>query len=360
MNLLKGAKYVVNKVASGVGDGIKSVYQPIGNYLSNVASNPSIHSLTNGASKNTWLGESIDQIGQDYSVNQVFGGFKDLLRNVSGQQAQEQYEQSRQDSWDMFNEQMDYTKNQYKYMAEDMARAGLSPLSSLGASPASAPSGSPASPTASSSAGGLGAIASFISPILGAVVSRLNNSDNNATQKVIAGDNNQNKKGMNDDNNQTKKDIADAGNKSREKIAKDYIDANEPVKDATARNLNASADNQEYETDYNKKRGISSNTPDSFKVGKELLQAVSDVQEGIKSEQQDEILGKDSEEMKKEAKKMFDEAFPSKKPSWLAFESWYNTWAKSYAKNPISFYDFCSQNKKYGKYFKAWKSSRGQ
>lgn len=361
--LVKDVKKVVNAYSSGsytpvdalksYGSIVKDTFSDIGNgvkdYVQGVASNPSIHSVTNGLSKNTWLGDSLDKIGSDYSVNQVFGGFKDLLRNVSGQQAEDQYQQSRQDSWNMFNEQMDYAKNQYKYMAEDMARAGLNPLASLGASPASAPSGSPASPTASSSAGGLGAIASFISPILGAVVSRLNNADDNATQTAISGARNTSSEG-----------IATAGNKSREKIAEKNIQSGSEVREAQARNLNATAENQEYETEYNKKRGISSNTSDKVKTAKEIANAVSEVSDGIKQEQNDELIGKNAKELKEEARKMFNEAFPSKKPSSLVFEGWYNTWARDYAKNPISFFDFCQQNKKYGKYFKAWKSSRGQ
>lgn len=288
-------------IFSKIGSAVSNAASKIGSYVSNVASNPSIYTVVPG-SKGTWLGESIDSAGKAFSPNAWSNGAKSLLESLSGEQAERQYQQSREDAWAQFEEQMDYTKNQYQYMAKDMAAAGLNPLSSLGATPGSSPSGSVASPTASSSGSGLGAIASFISPILGAVVSRANNADSNQAQRDIAASrlessediaekSNASREKVAAASNESSERIASAGNESREKIAASSGESseriasesrkqNQPVVDAQARNLNASAGQTERANKYSDTTGITTLTPsgpaavrDSVDMAKSVVNA---------------------------------------------------------------------------------------
>lgn len=214
----------------------------------------------------TPVGNFVDKAGQFVSPNNYMDMLSNLTGSVTGQTAANQYEQSRQDSWDMFNSQMDFQRNQYQIMARDMAAAGMNPLASLGASPAQAASGAPASPTAATSTSGLSGIASMISPILGAIVSRANNADDNETKKDIAKEGNKVKTSEGDKNRGV---TVSEGAKNRA--------ADAPVKEATARKVNADARGQEITNDYSETTGITSLTPDTSAVVRDAVSVASQV-----------------------------------------------------------------------------------
>lgn len=206
------------------------------------------------------VGNFVDKAGQFVSPNNYMDMLSNLTGSVTGQTAANQYEQSRQDSWDMFNSQMDFQRNQYQIMARDMAAAGMNPLASLGASPAQAASGAPASPTAATSTSGLSGIASMISPILGAVVSRANNADDNQTKKDIAKEGNEVKTSEGDKNRGV---TVSEGAKDRS--------ADAPVKEATARKANADARGQELTNSYTENTGITPLTPNTTAIVRDAV-----------------------------------------------------------------------------------------
>lgn len=330
MSLWSSLKKSVSSAASTVG----SKLSDFKDYASDVASNPSIYTVIPG-SKNTWLGDSFNSFGQNFSPNAFQQGAKDLLENVSGQQAQAQYEQSREDAWNQFNQQMDYARHSYQYMAEDMAAAGMNPLSSLGATPASGPSGNVASPTASSSAGGLGAIASFISPILGAIVSRANNADDNAAKKEIA------------------KIAAGPQSKNAEANAKN-AETNAAVGAATVQEKQENTRGKKLENDYSERTGITNLTPTasaSVRDAVAIADSVAKANEKAGNPFSQENLGRNE--------KLFRDVIGSSngRNGSGNFTKNYLAWIFQTRKTGVSFEEYMAL--KFPKQFNAYAASRG-
>lgn len=108
-----------------------------------------------------------------------------LWDNFTGATQERQFQQQREDSWNMFNIQNEREDNAYQRLVNDMTKAGLNPLTASDLNPQSGSSGSVASP--GSVPDGLSSILSTALPSLfSGVVSRVNNQEDNATKKQIA------------------------------------------------------------------------------------------------------------------------------------------------------------------------------
>lgn len=209
-----------------------------------------------------YLGGKVAPDAVDYVKNRGSA----LIDNLTGYTANEQFNKTYEQSERQFAANMEMQLNQYRNMVKDMSAAGLSPLSSLSASPASGVSGNTASPTASGSS--IGQLSGFLSPILGAIMNKSIANADNETRLAIA----------HIQANQSAANAATAAGTARR-----GQDINAPAAAASARAQNASAANQEYETDYKKNKGYISDTPDSVKTTREVVNLVKEANDYVDS-----------------------------------------------------------------------------
>lgn len=136
----------------------------------------------------------------------------------------------------------DYQRNAYRYTAEDMGRAGLSPalLASGGASATSSPS--------------------LSNPDLGGLTSAIQTAMQIKSNNSIA-----------EKNNETSKSINDANLSASAEIRKKEAE----IKEAEKRQIEAQTNDILYETNYKKTHGISSISSDKWRVAMEFIKPVS-------------------------------------------------------------------------------------
>ena len=137
----------------------------------------------------------------------------------------------------------DFQRNAYRYTAEDMGRAGLSPAL-LGSGSVSATS----SPSLSS-------------PDLGGLSSAISTAMQVKSNQSIASK-----------NNETSKAINDANLSASAEIRKKEVE----IKEAEKRQIEAQTNDLLYETAYKKKHGISSISSDKWRAAMEFIKPVSD------------------------------------------------------------------------------------
>ena len=136
----------------------------------------------------------------------------------------------------------DFQRNAYRYSAEDMARAGLSPslLASGSASATSSPS--------------------LSSPDLGGLSSAISTAMQIKSNQSIASK-----------NNETSKAINDANLSASAEIRKKEVE----IKEAEKRQIEAQTNDILYETNYKKTHGISSVSSDKWRTAAEFIKPVS-------------------------------------------------------------------------------------
>lgn len=136
----------------------------------------------------------------------------------------------------------DFQRNSYRYTAEDMARAGLSPalLASGSASATSSPS--------------------LSSPDLGGLGSAIETAMQIKSNQSIA-----------EKNNATSKAINDANLSASSEIRKKEVE----IKEAEKRQIDAQTNDILYETNYKKTHGISSISSDKWRSAMEFIKPVS-------------------------------------------------------------------------------------
>lgn len=136
----------------------------------------------------------------------------------------------------------DYQRNAYRYTAEDMGRAGLSPalLASGSASATSSPS--------------------LSDPDLGGLGSAIQTAMQIKSNQSIA-----------TKNNETSKEINDANLSASAEIRKKEVE----IKEAEKKQIEAQTNDIIYETNYKKKHGISSISSDKWRTAMEFIKPVS-------------------------------------------------------------------------------------
>lgn len=151
----------------------------------------------------------------------------------------------------------DYQRNAYRYTAEDMARAGLSPalLASGSASATSSPS--------------------LSSPDLGGLGSAIQTAMQVKSNQSIAEKNNETSKSINDANLSASAEIRKKDAELKE-AQKEQIEAQRRQIEAQRKQIEAQTNDILYETDYKKTHKISSVSSDKWRSAMEFIKPVSD------------------------------------------------------------------------------------
>lgn len=229
------------------------------------------------------------------ALNDATDWVSSFLDSASGKTAAKQYETTRQDALSQYQEQFNYLQEQnqlamersdtaYQRALADMQKAGINPSAAAGFGGGATNGNEPqsigeytATPTATASGGaaGISAIASLISPILGAITSKAIADSRNETMKDIAGGKNTTAETIAETNNNTKKDISTA-----------QIQADKELKEAEAKKARADAAHSEYDTEYWKARGGNSGDTREAKDTKEVIYQSKEAVKALQEQQQ--------------------------------------------------------------------------
>lgn len=262
--------------------------------------------------KTTDIGNTIYNAG-----NKIYQGYKnatgmlgmddlrDAWDNISGKTAQKQYEETRKDALNQYNEQFEYLKEQndlamqradsaYQRATADMRKAGLNPLNGVNGADTGVSGGTIGEMTGTPTMQGnsLSSIIGLINPILGTITSMNNAQISSNHQSAML-------------------EESKRHNQEMEKIAQENGKTSNKVGEAQAENIKEETRGKKHENDYNIHNNIGSNTPSEVASANIIATQIKDLAKGVANASEEMEKGQKEQEAQdfKDAKNYFIKNF---------------------------------------------------